>query len=568
MKTIKNTTYIILMLLMIPNMNSYAQEKLVPTEFQVDSLFDGWTDKTKPGIAMAALHHGKIEFQKNWGLANLEHKVPITNQTVFRFPGMSEQLLVFSVLLLEEKQSLSLDDKIGKHLDFLTSELQQLTIKSLVHHTSGIKPLGDLKQLSGMKSIDTINENEFKNMLSLEYAYHKGSKEEYHFNSAGIRLLQMILEQKVGMSFSEFAEKEIFKPLGMLNSTISQNNEHIVNKAQAYLTADKGYLLADQKNDFLSCDALYTTTKDICLWEDNFWRPKIGSKKIWHYMDEYVSENGIPQTEKNQSLFIGQHRYWNYKGTAKYYQIGMSDGYAAKMIRFPEYDLAIVVLGNFDQYNGHLASICSDLYLKPFFKSTQEVITKPDFINATTDEFQKFCGQYWDYEGESMTEVSIKNDTLFYFDELFNWKTTLLPTGNNKFYIDERNGYHVVFETTNNGLKKLTFSIPKVKDIEFTEVNADKNWMNESSAYSANYFNENLSVQYTITASKNGLVLNHNRRKSINFTSINKDEFKSNNRQFSRLKFIRDEKNIITGLKISNKNFKDLYFSKRVEKTQ
>ncbi len=561
----KNKLLILLTAIICLCSNMNAQVVLQPTEADFDKVFEGWTDDTKPGISVAVLHKGKIDFQKSWGLANLEHQIPIDDQTVFMFPLIAEQMLSFSVLLLEERGQWSLKDHIGPYLDYLPASLKDIQIYQLLNHNSRLESIPHLKGLAGWRDTDALNSDIFNSMLNMKMACKENKEESYSYNQTGLRLLQLVLEKQTGLAFHEFAQKEIFEPLSMDKSLIAPKHKSIKNKAQGYIATGDDFLMDQTNDDYLTPDQLFTTASDILKWQDNFWRPKIGSANIWKKMDEYVLDEGAVLPERNRSLFIGQHRFWDFRGLDKYYLVGMNAGYAAKMIRYQEHDLAIVVMGNFGTYNGHLGTIASELYLENFMDKQGRTIAQPQGITVSNTELEKYCGQYWNLSGESMAQVTLENDTLRYFQELFNWKTNLIPNGQDQFFMDDGSVFTVNFRKEAEG-QNLILTAPERADIVFTQYQKISMEVLDASQYEAQYTNAELGVQYEIKNHKEGIALKTKRGINIVFEPMGKDAFKSTHRIFSRINFTRGQNGEIESLQISNRFIKNIYFKQSDQK--
>ena len=537
-----------------------AQTKLQPTADQFEELFSGWTDNNKPGITVAALNDGKIEFHKSWGLANLEHDVPISENSVFLFPGFSDQMIAFSVLLMEEEGLWSLNDHLGKYIPELPKSLKDKTISSLLNHTSSMQPLDDIKLISGYGSDDILNKEDFYNLVSMDLSATGKANGKHHFVKAGIRLLQDLIEARTGQSFSEYAEENLFGPLGMTKSTVVNDPSTIKGMAQGYTPDGKDFRIATENYDHLNPDQLYTCIQDLCLWVDNFWRAKVGSQKLWDKMDGFVMDEGKPVEERNQALYLGHHRYWDFRGEPKLYQIGVSKGYAAKVIRYPAHDLAIVVLGNFGRYNGHLCTAASELYLEEFFVDAPKK-ERPTFSKLSDQEKNKYCGHYWNYDSESMALVSLENDTLRYYEEQFNWKTNMFPVGGNKFFVEARSELHIEF-SQDKEVTDYTLTNSKGDAFAFKKYDINQNWREGIADIEGTYRNDKLGAYYSIKENAEGLSLIHKRAGEILFHPMSQDQFKSKNGKFNRIVIDRGTDNSVVGFKLSNGNLKDIYFEK------
>src|SRR5512136_1354006 len=99
--------------------NQSQEEKpmnVQPTNDKVDGIFEYYTLPGLPGCALVVMKDGAIVYQQGYGLANLEHSVPITPATVFNIGSMAKQFTAFAIALLEGEGKLALDDDIRRHL--------------------------------------------------------------------------------------------------------------------------------------------------------------------------------------------------------------------------------------------------------------------------------------------------------------------------------------------------------------------------------------------------------------------------------------------------------------------
>ncbi len=552
MKKIIISTSLILVSFFLP-----AQEKLNVPFSKIDSLFSPWTNNEKPGITVAVLNDGKLEYQNSWGLANIEHNLPIESNTVFLFPEMSEQVLSFCMLLLEERNELSLNDPLTKYLDFVPSSFKQIKLKQLLHHTSAATDLKPLQRMSTWSKKDDLSQKAISTLLQCDYSIQNQGSESYRFNRSGLKFLQLVLEEVTQLSFKEFVEKEVFLPLGMTNSYIKSDRTPIANVARGYQANQGEFYPEYAKINSMICDPLYTTAKDILKWVDNFWRSKIGSPAIWKKMDRNVEENNVPVKTKNQSQFIGQHRYWDYRGLPKYYQIGMANGYAAKVVRYPSQDLAVVVLGNFSTYNGHLATICSSYYLENYFKENTSKGQNPAVKSLHASKLKAFEGSYWDYKDEALAQIELVDDTLRFSQAKYNWNTNILPIGNQEFVVEGRST-KLKFNPNKEGeeLKLFLSNGP----ISFSKRKSMGKDLNNLEDYKGFYFLSELWSMLALDVKDNQLVLKNSDGLEVYFNASSRDEFVSNNSVYSRIIFLRDSKNKVNGLKVYNRDLKGIEY--------
>lgn len=106
---------------------------------RVDQVFANWDKPDSPGCALAVIKDGKIIYQRGYGMADLEHDIPISPASVFNIGSVSKQFTAFAVALLAQQGKLALEDDVRKYLPELPDYGTPITIQHLIHHTSGLR---------------------------------------------------------------------------------------------------------------------------------------------------------------------------------------------------------------------------------------------------------------------------------------------------------------------------------------------------------------------------------------------------------------------------------------------
>ena len=125
-------------------------------EPKVDRLFAEWDRSDSPGAALAVIRDGEIIYKQGYGMANLEYDIPITTTTTFELASTSKQFTAFAIAMLLHKGKLSLDDDIQKYLPDVPDFGSTITIRHLLHHTSGIRDYIQLFVLAGVRLDDVV----------------------------------------------------------------------------------------------------------------------------------------------------------------------------------------------------------------------------------------------------------------------------------------------------------------------------------------------------------------------------------------------------------------------------
>lgn len=136
-------------------------------EAKVDTLFRKMDTTISPGCAISVIRDHKIVYERGYGMADLDHNIPITPITVFHVASMSKQFTAASILLLAQEGKVSLDDPVRKYIPELPDFGTPVTIRELLHHTSGLRDQWDLLDLSGWRySHDLITDADVLHVVS------------------------------------------------------------------------------------------------------------------------------------------------------------------------------------------------------------------------------------------------------------------------------------------------------------------------------------------------------------------------------------------------------------------
>ena len=122
----------------------------------VDDLFAEWNKPDSPGCALAVIKMGKVIYERGYGCANLEYGTPVTPSSVFNIASVTKQFTAMSVRLLVQQGKLSLNDDVRKYLSEVPDFGRVITIRHLVHHTSGLRNLEDLLPMTGWRIEDVV----------------------------------------------------------------------------------------------------------------------------------------------------------------------------------------------------------------------------------------------------------------------------------------------------------------------------------------------------------------------------------------------------------------------------
>jgi len=379
----------------------------------VDAVFAPWDKPDSPGCAVGVIQDGALVHARGYGMANLEHGIPITSRTVFDIGSCSKQFTAFSILLLAQQRKLSLTDNIRKFAPEIPDYGSPILIHHLLHHTSGLRDYNDLLELDGKRVDDVTTEEDALRLLARQRALNFKPGERHLYSNTGYFLLAVIVKRVSGQTLREFAHERIFKPLGMTNTHFHDDHTFIV-KSRATAYAPKsggggGYAIDMSNWEQLGDGALMTTIEDLLQWDRNFYDPKVGGPAAIEQMLTPGKLNDGTKLNYACGLIVGE-----YQGTQMAHHGGSWAGYRAHLVRFPERKLSVFVLGNLSSLDTwSLAGRTGLLFLEgeTHSKPSNTVAQKFQAPHLSEPKLAQFTGTYINADGR-IRHIRLTNDHL------------------------------------------------------------------------------------------------------------------------------------------------------------
>lgn len=283
----------------------------------LDEIFGDFSEST-PGCSVAVIHRGEILAAKGYGQAQLEYNLPIdADGTIFHVASVSKQFTAFAVTLLahERPEILQLDDPVAKHLPWLPDLGAPVTVRQMMHHTSGIRDQWELLVLGGWRMDDVLTTDMILNLMGRQRELNFPPGSEYMYCNMGYLLLAQVVEAVCGVSFAAFCEQRIFGPLGMAHTHVHDDHERIVpGRAYSYKPAGTGTDgFQTFKKSVLSyanagATSLFTTATDLLLWLDNFRSATVGGHTVMNAMTSVGVLNSGNKIEYAHGVTVTEHR--------------------------------------------------------------------------------------------------------------------------------------------------------------------------------------------------------------------------------------------------------------------
>jgi CubicO group peptidase (beta-lactamase class C family) len=554
------------------NQNATVVEK--PLTAKIDEVFARFDKPESPGCALAVIRDGRIVYERGYGMSNLEHGIPISPSSIFHVASISKEFTAMAIVLLAQQGKLSLDDDVRKYVPEIPDFGERITIRHLIHHTSGLRDQWSLLEMAGWREDDVITEGDILDLVSRQKALNFKPGEEHVYSNTGYTLLAIIVKRVSGQSLREFADANIFQPLGMTRTHFHDDHSMIVkDRTSAYQPRPGGGLkISIPVFDTYGATSLFTTVEDMAKWDQNFVDKKVGGEAgIEQMLSVGVLNNGKKLTYAF-GLSLGE-----YKGLKTVGHGGSDAGYRADFVRFPDQRFSVVCLCNVSNSNPSMLSRrVAEIYLadqlklaappaKPAQPAASGTATSPagpataPAVTLTEQELASKAGVYTEVKSKTPVRLEMKDGKLF---AAIQAGFQLVPITKEKFQVIGA-PVTVTFEGLANGHPQ-TMLVLEVgnKDPDVFEYTGAPVALSaaELSQYEGTYYSSELDTGYAVLSKDGKLILRRKKFKDEALTPTNTDEFNSG--ELGALKFSRDSEKRISGFEINAGRVRHLKFSK------
>ena len=344
-------------------------------------------------------------------MANLDHDIVITPSTVFHVASISKQFTAAAVLLLARDGKLSLDDDVRKHVPELPDFGTPITIRHLIHHTSGLRDQWELLILAGWRySLDLITDDDVLQLMARQKALNFRPGAEHLYCNTGYTLLATIVKRVSGQTFRDFTTARLFKPLGMTRTFFRDDHAEIIKgQAYGYVPDRDTFRLSATNFDTVGATSLHTTVEDLALWDRNFDDGRVGGQELLAALLKKGTLSSGEELAYASGLTLG-----TYRGLAIVEHGGADAGYRANFIRFPDQRTSVVCLCNVSSANpSNLTRSVADIYLADKLGPGPVVATdERPAVPLSAGELGRYQGLYWQPGTDNYRRLVAKNGAL------------------------------------------------------------------------------------------------------------------------------------------------------------
>jgi CubicO group peptidase (beta-lactamase class C family) len=308
----------------------------------LDSVMHRNFPADQPGGALLVVMDGKIVYNRGVGLANLEAKTPISPETNFRMASVSKQFTAMCILLLEKQKKLSVDDNLLKFFpDFNQKVGKTVKLRHLLTHTSGIL---DYESLLPPTQKEQIFDGDVVNLLKPQDSTYFEPGSRFRYSNSAFCVLAQVVERVSKQPYLTFITANIFKPLGMNQTTLYEPKRTIPNRAMGYArNQDNAIRFSDQSvtSGTKGDGCVYTSLTDYKKWNDAL----ISGKLI--NLSEHLKEVHHP-IEGQSNGFYGLGWFFTQTNSAAhtFFHSGSTCGFSNCVVRIPEKQTLVVLFSN------------------------------------------------------------------------------------------------------------------------------------------------------------------------------------------------------------------------------
>ncbi|MBN8673197.1 MAG: beta-lactamase family protein [Chitinophagales bacterium] len=310
------------------------------------------------GLSLAVVKNGKPIVNKGYGLANAEHNVPVTAETVIRLGSVSKQFFTTAILKLQEEGKLSIEDSVHTFFPDAPETWRPILVKHLMSHTSGLKR--ESPAYDNHKMISDLEIIKAAYPLPLDFK----TGEKYQYCNLAYYMLAQIITQISGMPWQDYIREKLFIPAGMKNSGMTDFYLIIPNRASGYMHRNGVLVNADAMYAVRPSGGFLSTGTDMILWDKVLREKKIIlQKENW----ELLWQPFIKTTDKPESkAYYGFGWVIDERNGHKVVEHGGANvGFRSYYTRFVNDGLSIIVMTNTDEANpGAIVRALSDYYFR------------------------------------------------------------------------------------------------------------------------------------------------------------------------------------------------------------
>ncbi len=481
----KNSTCFLLVMLHLIFLSFYvnAQEDDFNKKFSevLERQYSLFND-VLPGISIAVVKDDKIIFSKAVGYADLKKNIPADTKTIYYTASCTKPFTGTLAAMFNQSKTILVEDNFTKYLNdinFSDDSIYRanISIKELLTHHSGLSndPLTFGLAYSGRSSY-----NEILPVLEKATQYNSNNR-TYKYTNLGYNIYSILMKKYLDVDWRDMLEKEIFKPLGMIDTYIyySKLIENKKTLAIPYNFSNEGLTEIPQMkidNTIHSAGGIFSTPEDLAKFlivhinEGRINNKQVIEKDVinrTHQLDLVIDN---PPKRTVASFKLKGHglgwRIGTHNSDTVFYYTGTYPGTSAQISFIPEKKLGVVVMSN-EMFAGFLADLLST-YVYDWFNdkssadelySTREnqlLKMKEQMLSAIKSHYEKIKSRTW------QLELTMNNYAGEYYHEFYGKMVVTVSNGNLHFQFGNIDADATPFENKNSARVEFEFGAGEI----------------------------------------------------------------------------------------------------------
>ncbi|MDM5180266.1 serine hydrolase [Massilia sp. DJPM01] len=549
------------------SLTAYADTDIDPASaLAIEKIFADVNSPNKPALTVIALRNGKPIYQKAFGSANLEYKIPATVDTKFQVDRLAWEFIAFATFMLEEQGKIKLDEDVRSYLPEMPGFGGKITVRHLLSSTDGLHGYKVLKSLAGWESREPDQHTTIFKMIKNQKALNfKPGKEFSPGGDTRLVLLAKVVEAVSGEPFDVFCKNRIFSPLGMSNTQfVYDSGLPLENTAVPYRPGDNGAYQADRGNAPGPAN-LYTSVRDLGVWRSHLASQDPGVRSLVKQLDSPIRlDNGAVIKDMSSISIYGQQHIGQERGIPKVYQMGNSGGYASSIFRFPAQDFTVITLSSGLAYSGSYGMRLATVLLKDHFPEPESIdYSKIAAVKLRPGQLQKYEGDYWSSVRAISAKVHLKDGVLYFSRAEGIEGRELIPLGDSVFQLKAEGDdtFIIKFVDTKSG-KNVHYIMGESDPLVYESYRPMPQTKDALTQFTGVFYSDELNSSFVLDASSGTLTASNIRVGAVKFKPTNQDMFSGDKRFMAGIKFIRGKGNEVTGFRIAVDEVRNLVFKK------
>jgi len=322
----------------------------------IDALVtEAMTRAGVPGMQVAVRHGDQLRLILGRGVADFEHDLPVTADTVFAIGSITKQVTALAIAQLVVDGRLDLDDRVGSHLPELADRsVAEATLKQLLTHQSGLLNYTDLPELHKRAWHPHGHAEMLDWFVDGPLEFPPGQR--WRYTNSGTYLLGMVVEAVAGKSYAEYLQQHVFDPLAMADTAYADSKLIVPGRARGYDAGPDGGLRHARGYDAsvpFAAGALVSTGRDLLAYASAV----LGGAGIGEDLHRLIVTAGELDDGTRLAYTLGSFFATSFEGRRKFSHGGQIYGYSAQLAHYPDDDLTVVILSNRHEYQPAAVSL-------------------------------------------------------------------------------------------------------------------------------------------------------------------------------------------------------------------